>query len=410
MKFLVFLAGLVLSAVSPSLASATDLKVFHSWPNHVEWQTQIAQQFMAKHPDVKITFQAPSTDYNEGLVSVIRQNLAGNAPDVFMAGSQFMRELVDRKLIKPLDDVMAGKDMAALGYTPEVLAFTKVDGVQYGLPWTSSTPVMFFNADLVRKAGGDPARMPTTWDDTIALAAKIKALGDGVMGMYYTPGDDDWMTQNLLANAGLAPLDRAGVIAFDTPKGREAVALFERFHKQGGQTAISNNDARQLMYAGKLGMYFNSTAAVRTFEREIGGRFQWGTAEMPNLVDGGGVAAGGMAVVILATDPVKRKAAFDYILYGTGPEAQALIVQKTGYMPVNQGSLALLKPFYAEHPQFATSARQIGRAFPWFGWPGHNGPRISQIVLDNMAAIANGQETAAEAATAMTQDIKVQLP
>lgn len=414
MKLLALMAGLAISAASSLAMSfpavATDLKVFHAWPNHVEWQTQIAQQFMAGHPDVTITFQAPATDYNEGLVSVIRQNLAGNAPDVFMAGSQFLRELVARKLVKPLDDVIAGRDMAALGYTPEVLAFTKVDGVQVGLPWTSSTPVMFFNADLVRRAGGDPAHMPASWDATIALAAKINALGDGVMGMYYTPGDDDWMTQNLLANAGLAPLDGAGVVAFETPKGREAVALFERFHKEGGQTAISNNDARQLMYAGKLGLYFNSTAAVRTFEREIGGRFQWGTAEMPTLVAGAGVAAGGMAAVILATDPAKRKAAFDYILYGTGPEAQALIVQKTGYMPVNQGALPLLKAFYAEHPQFGTSAKQISRAFPWFGWPGRNGPRISQIVLDNMAAIANGQQTAAEATTAMTKDIKAQLP
>ncbi len=101
---------------------------------------------------------------------------------------------------------MEGRDMAALGYTPEALALTQIDGVQYGLPWTSSTPVMFYNADLVRQAGGDPAAMPTTWDETIALAAKIDALGDDVMGMYYAPGDDDWMVQNLLATAGMQPI------------------------------------------------------------------------------------------------------------------------------------------------------------------------------------------------------------
>ena len=48
-------------------------------------------------------------------------------------------------------------DMAALGYTPEVLAFAQVDGVQYGLPWTSSTPVMFYNAER-DAAGGRPTR------------------------------------------------------------------------------------------------------------------------------------------------------------------------------------------------------------------------------------------------------------
>jgi len=68
--------------------------------------------------------------------------------------------------------------MGAAGYPPEVLAFTQIDGVQYALPWPSSTPVMICDADLVEQAGGDPDNMPTAWEHTIALAADIDALGD----------------------------------------------------------------------------------------------------------------------------------------------------------------------------------------------------------------------------------------
>ena len=350
MKTHALIAGLATAAALSGTAALaqTDLVVSHAWPHHAEWQKEIAKGFMAEHPDVRITFQAPSVDYAEGLLSVIRQDMAGNPPDVFMVGSHLLGSMVARGMLEPLDDVMAGRDMGALGYTPAVLAFTQVDGKQYGLPWTSSTPVMFYNADLVQRAGGDPAHMPTTWDDTIALARKIDALGPDVMGMYYTTGDDDWMTQNLLATAGMAPLTKDGKVAFATPEGEKVVELFKRFHDEGGQTAISNNDARQQMYAGKLGMYFNSTAAVRSFEKEIGDRFAWGTAQMPTLVPDGGVAAGGMAAVILAKDPAKRKAAFEYLLYGTGPKAQALVVENTGYMPVNTGAMSgaqgLLRP------------------------------------------------------------------
>ncbi|MET0258116.1 MAG: ABC transporter substrate-binding protein [Methylobacterium sp.] len=409
-RMLASLVGLTLLALGPGAARATELTVYHAWPNHVSWQSEIARRFTAEHPDVTIRFQAPATDYNEGLISVIRQSLAGTAPDVFMVGSHLVRELVSRGIVQPIDDLAAGRDMAALGYTPEVLAFTQVDGAQVGLPWTSSTPVMFFNADLVRRAGGDPAAMPRTWDETIALAGRIQALGEGVMGMYYTPGDDDWMTQNLLANAGLKPLADDGTIAFATPGGRDALTLFERFHKEGGQTAISDEDARQQMFAGKLGLYFNSTAAVRSFEREIGPRFAWGTAVMPTLVPDGGVAAGGMAAVILASDPARRRAAFDYVLFGTSAASQALIVENTGYMPVNTGATALLAPFYAEHPAFETSTKQLSRAYPWFGWPGRNGPRISRIVLDTMSGIANGQITGAQGAAQAAREIEAQLP
>ncbi|WP_281827254.1 ABC transporter substrate-binding protein [Jannaschia rubra] len=409
MKTLFPLTGLALAAALPA-AAQTELTVYHAWPHHAEWQQEIADRFIAANPDVSIDFQAPAPDYNEGLVSVIRQNLAGDPPDVFMVGSHLLGDLVARDMVQPLDDMIGDTDLNAEGYTDAVLAFTQVNGTQYGLPWTSSTPVMFYNAELVEQAGGDPDDLPDTWEETIALAADIDALGDDIMGMYYTPGDDDWMTQNLLASAGLAPIAEDGTIAFDTDRGREAIALFERFHDEGGQTAISNNDARQQMYAGKLGLYFNSTAAVRSFEREIGDRFAWDTAQMPKLVDEGGVASGGMAAVILTDDPEKRAAAWDYLLFGTGPEAQALVVENTGYMPVNTGALEVLGDFYQDHPQFETSAQQTDRAYPWFGWPGQNGARISQIVLDRMAAIANDQQSAEEAAAGMTEEIAAQLP
>lgn len=406
MKTLILSAMLGLAIAAPAAAQPVDLTVLHAWPHHAQWQGEIARRYMEIHPEVKITFQAPSTDYGEGLVSVIRQSLAGEAPDVFMVGSHLLRNLVARGMVEPLDDVTAGRDMAALGYTDAILKLTQVDGVQYGLPWTSSTPVMFYNRDLVAKAGGDPDAMPKTWDATIALAAKIQALGGGFTGMYYSLGDDDWMTQNLLATNGLAPIEPGGTqIAFAQEGGREALRTYRRFFDEGGQQPIADKAARQEMFAGKVGLYFNSTAAVRSFSREIGDRFAWGTAEMPVLKDGGGVASGGMAAVILTDDPAKRAAAFDYLLFGTSPDIQAYVVEQTGYMPSNAKAVATLRGFYDANPSFETSARQIGRAFPWFAWPGQNGVKISQTVLDDMTAIGNGAMTPDAAAAAMTDRI-----
>lgn len=402
---------LAVACLTGSLAHAanadTELVVSHSWAHHAPWQKEIAENFIETAPDVSISFQAPSSDYDEGFVSVIRQDLAGTAPDVFMVGSHLLGALVTRGMVEPLDDVMDGIDMEALGYTPEVLALTQVDGIQYGLPWTSSTPVMFYNAELVREAGGDPEAMPTDWEGTIALAEKIDALGEDIMGMYYSPGDDDWMTQNLLATAGLAPILEDGTVAFATDLGKEALVLFDRFHDEGGQEAIADRAARQQMFAGQMGLYFNSTAVVGSFAREIGDRFEWRTAPMPKLVEEGGVASGGMAAVILADDPVKRQAAFDYLLYGTGAEGQTIVVRNTGYMPVNTGALAddKLGEFYATNPDWATSAGQMNRSFPWFAWPGKDGVRISKMVVDTLSAVSNGEITGAEAAEKLEEDV-----
>ena len=394
----------LVAMAAPALAQETEITVLHAWPHHAEWQQQLADDFMARNPDIKVTMQAPSADYDEGLVSVIRQDMAGTAPDLFLVGSHLLGEVAARDLAPPMDDVMAGRDMAALGYTDAALALTQVDGVQVGLPWTSSTPVMFYNTELVREAGGDPDAMPTTWEETIALAKAIDDLGDDIEGIYYPPGDDDWMVQTLFATAGLAPMED-GTLALETDLGRDAFALYERFHDEAGQEAITNAEARQLMFAGQLGLYFNSTAAVRSFSQEIGDRFEWNTAPMPTLVEGGGVASGGMAAVILAEDPAIREAAMEYILYATGPEGQATVVQNTGYMPVNTGAEAILADFYAENPAWRTSATQMDRSLPWFTWPGQNGIRISQEVVDALGAVANGQQSSEEAADRLVEEI-----
>ena len=395
----------------PAAATAqTELSVFHAFASHSPWQEEIAARFTAAHPDVTLTFQVPAETYDEALVSVIRQSLAGEMPDIYLVGAHLLPSLVARGLVQPIDDLLAGVDPVSEGYAPETLAMATVDGTLYGLPWTSSTPVMFYNADLVEQAGGDPAKLPRDWDGAIALAAKIDALGPDVMGMYYELGTDDWMTQNLLKSVGVSMMAEGGTdLGFTTQAGVDAIDLFRRFHAEGGQEPIDQPSARQQMYAGKMGLYFVSTAAVRSFEREIGDRFAWGTAPLP-AVDGAGAVSGGMVAVILATDPAKRRAAFDFVRFGTSPEMQAYIVENTGYMPVNLDAVPLLADFYAEKPAWETSISQIAASTPWFAWPGKDGVQISQLVVDAMTALANGQADAQATVDRMAAEIVPLLP
>ena len=59
---------------------------------------------------------------------------------------------------------------------------------------------MYFNADLVTKAGGDPNKMPDTWDGVIALAARIHATSPNVAGMAYNVHNwpDTWLFQAII--------------------------------------------------------------------------------------------------------------------------------------------------------------------------------------------------------------------
>lgn len=400
------------AALVPARAE-TILEGYHTYPAHKVWQDELAARFIAKRPDIAIRYRAPAPTYDDALLAIARQSLTSQMPDFHLGGMHLLREFVSRKLIEPFDDLLAGQDLAALGYSKEILAHGQIDGKQYAMPWGVSTPVVFVNRDLVKQAGGSPDRIPANWNELIALAGKISKLGPDMIGMHWELGNDDWMTQNLFLNNAAPLLTPDGKdVGFDKAKGLESLALYQRFHTEGGQKPIEQQAARQTFFAGKMGFYMTTTAAIRSFRVEVGSRFALATSPLPLLAPDATISSGGMIAVILTKDPAKRRAAMDYLLFGTSAESQAFIVLNTGYMPSNTGSLRpeLLGDFYRDNPAFYTSVTQIPRARAWLGWPGENAVRIGRVVRDQMTALANAQKDPAQVLADMSRQIRALLP
>ncbi len=407
---LAFALGAVLA--QPALAQ-TRLDGYHTYPAHKMWQDELVKRFESKQPDIDITYRAPAPTYDDALLAIARQSLTSQQPDFHLGGMHLLREFASRGLIQPIDDLLQGKDLASLGYSKEILAQGQLGGKQYALPWGVSTPVVFVNTDLVRQAGGDPAKIPSNWNDFISLAGRISKMAPDMIGMHWEMGNDDWMTQNLFLNndAPLLTPDESDV-GFATDKGLAALTLYQRFHKEGGQKPIDQQAARQTFFAGKMGFYVTTTAAVRSFNNEIGKRFVLSTAPLPLMSPNAKISSGGMIAVIVTKDPAKRKAAMDYLLFGTSAESQAFVVLNTGYMPSNTGALKpeLLGNFYRDNPAYYTSVTQIPRARAWLGWPGDNAVRIGREVRDEMTALANDQKDPKTALADMATKVRALLP
>lgn len=404
-RFLTVSAVLAALAATPAAAAPVELTVFYAWPSHQRFHEPIAAAFMARHPDIKIRFQAPASSYDEAFQSLLRQAMTGSLPDVTFAGYQMLRALSDRGLAQDLGPLIAATpDWAGRGFTDPVLALGQAGGRTVALPFVMSTPIVYVNAELAARAGGD-APFPSDWDGLIGLAHRIDDLGPDIDGMYYGLGVDDWTTQALILNQGGALLTADETdIAFDGSEGLAALRLFRRFRDEGGQPAIGDESARQQFVAGKLGILVASTSGVRGLETDIGGRFPLKTARLP-LADPerGRLPTGGMAGVILTDDPEKRDAAWAYLQFASGPEAQTLMVQKSGYTPVTSLALgpAYLGDFYRQHPNWSTSVEQIPVSRPWTAWPGSNGVEIAQALLDAMSALAQDRLTPEEALAEM---------
>jgi multiple sugar transport system substrate-binding protein len=191
-------------------------------------------------------------------------------------------------------------------------------------------------------------------------------------------------------------LDASGTkIAFDNAIGRKALTDYRRFVTEGGMAILDFEASRQQFIAGQTGIFFDTPARMRLITDGVGARYTLGTAVFP--IDDkakGGIPTGGCAIIITTKDAAKQKAAWEYAKFITGPEAQKIIVEITGYLPLNKRASGpeYLGPFYDKNPNFRTVSLETERAVPWQGYPGDT-VRIWRTQRDIINEVMRGQTT-----------------
>lgn len=392
------LAGTI--AAPAAHAQEVTLDVLYAFPAFAKFHEPIAQEFMKRHPDVKIAFRAPATTYDDGHQAMMRQAVTSQLPDVYYSGfhllSELARTLAKRHQIVDLGPLLAAesKEFREKNYSPKIVNLGKVDGKLYGLPFNASSPIMYYNAELVKKAGGDPDHMPDNWDGILALAAKIRSAD--VAGLAYNVHDwpDVWLYHAMITQAGGTVVDGAKVPLGGPDLGVKVLERFRRFVAEDGMPMIDWDQSRQQFIAGRIGIFFDTPARLRQVTDLIGDKFTLRTAIFP--IDNkakGGLPTGGNAAIITSRDPKKQKAAWEFLKFVTGPEAQKIVVESTGYLPTNLRASGpeFLGPFYDKNPNFRTVSLQVERSVPWQGYPGGNSVKTWRAQREIIIAVMRGE-------------------
>ncbi|MDX2156055.1 MAG: ABC transporter substrate-binding protein [Hyphomicrobiaceae bacterium] len=399
-------ATVALAAGLPLLALAQDkevtLDVLYCFPSFARFHEPVAAEFMKANPSIKVRFRAPSPSYDEGHQVILRSALTNQLPDVFYSGFHLFPELVrtldKRKQAVALDDLLAkeGKDFRKANYSDSLMALGTVEKKIYGIPFNASNPIVYFNNDLVKKAGVTPESFPQTIEGIIELAAKIKDPAAGINGMAYDVHGwpDSWLFEAMISQAGGRLLtEDGGDIAFDGPAGLNAMKLFRRMITEGGMQMIDWEQSRQAFGAGKIGIFFTTPAHLTQVTGLVAGKFDLKTTTFPiGDKEKGRIPTGGNAVMTFTQDPAKLAAVWTFIKYVTGPVAQRTVVEMTGYLPTNLRASGpeFLGPFYEKNPNYRTPIRQIERAGPWGAYPDGNTVRIWRAQRDVIGKVMRG--------------------
>jgi raffinose/stachyose/melibiose transport system substrate-binding protein len=147
-----------------------------------DFWAKVATEYHAAHPNVTINVVPIQ---NEQLRQKIAVALQGqNPPDLFQqwGGGEMADQAEAGKLKDLTQDVQSW-----IGNLGSTVSGWQADGKQYGIPYTLGIVGFWYNKDLFAKAG--ITAPPTTWDELIADAQKLKAAGIAPISL---GGKDRW--------------------------------------------------------------------------------------------------------------------------------------------------------------------------------------------------------------------------
>ena len=393
----------------------TEIVVDYAFGSRSKVYENIANAFMAANPDVTVKLRVPAKNYEEGHETIVRQSMVNQLPDVHFSSYNQYPDLVKRGLAVNLAALNKDQpDFETQGYLPASINLVRVDGEIYGLPFLTGTPILIANGELVRRAGGDCANLPKTWDEYVDLAGRIHALDNQIWGGMITT-NDDWQFQALVYSAGGKILSEDGKdIGFDNEVGLKVMQSIDAFVKASGMQQQTYTSAPQSFAAGRVAMFVNAAEYLAMLSGQVPAGFEFCTGPFPAIdpAKSLGTPVGGAAAVVFSKDEARQKAAFAFIKFATGPEGQAFLVDGKGYAPVHKDAyeIASVKTFFAANPLRQPDLDQVAKGMPWVVFPGDNSVKIVRTIRDNVDRLLAGNATPEQALKDMTTQVRDLMP
>jgi sn-glycerol 3-phosphate transport system substrate-binding protein len=401
-------------AASSALA-AEEVRLWHAMPGalgeHVE---SLAAQFNASQTQYRVVPQFKGS-YDETLAAAVAsRKSAAASPHIVQVHDAGTADIMARKdTVRPLWQVMseAGQPLDEK-YVPAVAGyFSDSSGKLLALPFSTSTPVLFFNRDAFKKANLDPGQPPKTWYD---MPRVIGALLESGSACGLTTALPSWvLLENMSAwhNEQFATSQNgmtAGPVklTFNTHVMMRWVSMLSSWQKSGYFTyAGRGHEAEEKFASGECALLTAPSASYNELRKNA--KFDFGVAQLPYYDDvpraPQNTLVGGAGLWVMGGKPKEQyRGAARFLAYLAKPEVQADWHQKTGFVPFTTSAyeLARKQGFYSTHPGHEVAVRQLLHKAPT---PGSRGIRLGNfreirvVIEEELESVWGGKKTPFEA-------------
>lgn len=313
------------------------------------------------------------------------QSGQGSRPDVVMFPEYMVQQTADSGAVIPVGACIEASGFDTSRFQGSALTAYSTAGVQWGMPFNVSNPILYYNRSVFEAAGLDPDDPPDSLDELREYSQAIVDSGAASYGIALDTGSDSgggWFLEQWFANAGefyadngngrLAP---ATQVLYDQPFGVELLTYVQQLLQDGlafnvGDNAGGSDNFLKLAdQAAPAAMTIGTSAALGTVINVInGGLIEGITGEdigigaLPGPGPEPTALIGGAAVYVVGGHGDERAAAaWDFIEYLVSPEVQSLWATLTGYVPVRDDALEVepAATVYEEDPRFRVAYDQL---------------------------------------------------
>ncbi|ETX12447.1 glycerol-3-phosphate ABC transporter substrate-binding protein [Marinomonas ushuaiensis DSM 15871] len=406
-------------SLASSAFAATEVEWWHAMGGaNGEKVNEIAKSFNDSQDaySVKPVYKGSYTETMTSAIAAFRAKQQPAIVQVFEVGTASM--MAAKGAIYPVHQLMreSGQPFDESTYLSAVTGYyTSSEGKMLSMPFNSSTPVLYYNKDLFKKAGITQA--PKTWQEVETTAKKLQQSG---VSCGFTTAWQSWVhLENLSSrhNVPFASLDNGfgGLkteLTFNGPLQVAHVKKMGEWQKNGvfsysGRT----NDGAAKFYSQECAMFTESSAGYAGIKRNA--KFDFGVTELPywegKVKQPSNTIIGGASLWVLQGHSKEEyRGVASFLSYLSRASVQADWHQFSGYLPITKAAYSLTKGqgFYAANPGTETGVTQMTTGTPTANTKGlrlGNFVQIRGVIDEELESVWSGD---VDAQTALNTAVK----
>jgi len=342
------------TALPSSAFAQTEIQFWHAMGGRLG---EVVEEITAKYNESQSDYTLVSTykgGYEDTMTAGIAAFRAKEQPNIIQIFDAGAATIINAKgATVPMADLMAehagGFDSA--DYIEGVRYFyADSEGKMIGMPFNSSTPLLYYNKDAFAEAGIE--NPPATWEEFEAIAPVLKEAGYTALAQSHSPwifSENFHSRHNLQLATGNNGYDSTDVeILYNNDHmkmhwGKVKEWLDAGYYGFYGRAWGDNQDA---FVQKEVAMWLGSSGSFGGLSNSA--EFEFGAAYLPYwksiIEEPKGTFIGGAALFAMSGKPdEENKGVADFMSFLTSAEMQYFWHKETGYVPITNAAYDLAK-------------------------------------------------------------------